>query len=147
MFEPVRGGTRGGQAEFKWSDVSADKDREVRPHFPLHKRTLHTCMTDPTKCVLELPGAQHQRADGTVAEEQGRPLVLAGQQRGRRGAEARGDTEDQGAGGRGVGCCLVRVATRTRCSLLIAAIAEGLPLARNPASRPRLAGQRRARTP
>ena len=33
MFEPIRGGTRGGQAEFKWSDVSADKDREVRsPH-------------------------------------------------------------------------------------------------------------------
>ena len=29
MYEPVRGGTRGGQAEFKWSDVSADKDREV----------------------------------------------------------------------------------------------------------------------
>ena len=29
MFEPVRGGTRGGQAQFKWSDVSADKDREV----------------------------------------------------------------------------------------------------------------------
>lgn len=29
MFEPVRGGTRGGQAEFKWSDVSEDKDREV----------------------------------------------------------------------------------------------------------------------
>ncbi|EMD33840.1 hypothetical protein CERSUDRAFT_126057 [Gelatoporia subvermispora B] len=28
MYEPVRGGTRGGQAEFKWSDVSADKDRE-----------------------------------------------------------------------------------------------------------------------
>ncbi|KAH8119435.1 kinase phosphorylation protein-domain-containing protein [Phellopilus nigrolimitatus] len=28
MFEPIRGGTRGGQAEFKWSDVSADKDRE-----------------------------------------------------------------------------------------------------------------------
>jgi hypothetical protein len=25
------GGTRGGQVEFKWSDVSADKDREVRP--------------------------------------------------------------------------------------------------------------------
>lgn len=33
MFDgPVRGGTRGGQAEFKWTDVSADKDREVR-HF------------------------------------------------------------------------------------------------------------------
>lgn len=29
MFEPVRGGTRGGQAEFSWSDVSQDKDREV----------------------------------------------------------------------------------------------------------------------
>jgi hypothetical protein len=29
MFEPIRGGTRGGQAEFKWADVSADKDREV----------------------------------------------------------------------------------------------------------------------
>ncbi|KAI0644700.1 kinase phosphorylation protein-domain-containing protein [Trametes meyenii] len=28
MFEPTRGGTRGGQAEFKWSDVSQDKDRE-----------------------------------------------------------------------------------------------------------------------
>ncbi|EIW83103.1 hypothetical protein CONPUDRAFT_89091 [Coniophora puteana RWD-64-598 SS2] len=28
MFEPVRGGTRGGQAEFKWSDVTVDKDRE-----------------------------------------------------------------------------------------------------------------------
>ncbi|KAF8170105.1 kinase phosphorylation protein-domain-containing protein [Pholiota molesta] len=30
MFEPIRGGTRGGQAEFKWSDVSADKDREYQ---------------------------------------------------------------------------------------------------------------------
>jgi hypothetical protein len=29
MFEPTRGGTRGGAAEFKWTDVSADKDREV----------------------------------------------------------------------------------------------------------------------
>ncbi|KDQ12470.1 hypothetical protein BOTBODRAFT_34439 [Botryobasidium botryosum FD-172 SS1] len=28
MFHPTRGGTRGGQAEFKWTDVSADKDRE-----------------------------------------------------------------------------------------------------------------------
>ena len=37
MFEPIRGGTRGGQAEFKWSDVSADKDREVciSPQVPL----------------------------------------------------------------------------------------------------------------
>jgi len=30
MYEPTRDGTRGGQAEFKWTDVSADKDREVR---------------------------------------------------------------------------------------------------------------------
>ncbi|KAH7873812.1 kinase phosphorylation protein-domain-containing protein [Lentinula edodes] len=28
MFEPIRGGTRGGQGDFKWTDVSADKDRE-----------------------------------------------------------------------------------------------------------------------
>lgn len=38
MFEPIRGGTRGGQAEFKWSDVSADKDREVCISLiPLHR--------------------------------------------------------------------------------------------------------------
>ena len=36
MFEPIRGGTRGGQAEFKWSDVSADKDREVRHRTALY---------------------------------------------------------------------------------------------------------------
>ncbi|GJJ13010.1 hypothetical protein Clacol_007259 [Clathrus columnatus] len=30
MFDgPVRGGNRGGHTDFKWSDVSADKDREV----------------------------------------------------------------------------------------------------------------------
>ncbi|KAJ9105268.1 hypothetical protein QFC21_001635 [Naganishia friedmannii] len=28
MFNPTRGGTRGGAAEFKWNDVKADKDRE-----------------------------------------------------------------------------------------------------------------------
>ncbi|KAG8846853.1 hypothetical protein FRB96_001769 [Tulasnella sp. 330] len=28
MYTQTRGGTRGGAAEFKWSDVSADKDRE-----------------------------------------------------------------------------------------------------------------------
>ncbi|KAK4051255.1 hypothetical protein OIV83_003077 [Microbotryomycetes sp. JL201] len=28
MYNPVRGGTRGGQGDFKWSDVAADKDRE-----------------------------------------------------------------------------------------------------------------------
>ncbi len=42
MFEPVRGGTRGGQAEFKWSDVSADKDREVglSPELPIFHDSL-----------------------------------------------------------------------------------------------------------
>ncbi|GAA5940163.1 MMtag domain-containing protein [Sporobolomyces koalae] len=28
MFHPTRGGTRGGQGDFKWTDVAADKDRE-----------------------------------------------------------------------------------------------------------------------
>ncbi|KWU43041.1 hypothetical protein RHOSPDRAFT_35429 [Rhodotorula sp. JG-1b] len=28
MFHPTRGGTRGGQGDFKWSDVAADKYRE-----------------------------------------------------------------------------------------------------------------------
>lgn len=42
MFEPVRGGTRGGQAEFKWSDVSADKDREVSDAVAFVSRSIHT---------------------------------------------------------------------------------------------------------
>jgi len=28
MFHPTRGGTRGGAAEFSWSSVKSDKDRE-----------------------------------------------------------------------------------------------------------------------
>ncbi|GAA5946173.1 hypothetical protein JCM3775_006305 [Rhodotorula graminis] len=28
MFHPTRGGTRGGQGDFKWTDVANDKDRE-----------------------------------------------------------------------------------------------------------------------
>ena len=40
MYEPIRGGTRGGQAEFKWSDVSADKDREVRTDPLPHSSVL-----------------------------------------------------------------------------------------------------------
>lgn len=28
MYNPIRAGTRGGAAEFKWSDVKEDKDRE-----------------------------------------------------------------------------------------------------------------------
>lgn len=27
---PIRPGTRGGQGDFTWAEVSADKDREVR---------------------------------------------------------------------------------------------------------------------
>ena len=43
FFEPVRGGTRGGQAEFKWSDVSADKDREVSVHrYQFHGVDSHS---------------------------------------------------------------------------------------------------------
>ena len=47
MFEPVRGGTRGGQAEFKWSDVAQDKDREVRSHDPL--QCLYYNLIDPIR--------------------------------------------------------------------------------------------------
>lgn len=56
MFEPVRGGTRGGQAEFKWSDVSADKDREVCiPHsmspkrVSYHRRTISDTVSMPPR--------------------------------------------------------------------------------------------------
>lgn len=70
MFEPVRGGTRGGQAEFKWSDVSQDKDREVRSW---------ECKWVRMRVLThaELSGTQYQRPDGTVAKEQGYPLVFA----------------------------------------------------------------------
>jgi hypothetical protein len=33
MMEPIRAGNRGGAADFKWSDVSKDKDREVLEPF------------------------------------------------------------------------------------------------------------------
>src|SRR5712671_368557 len=62
MFEPIRGGTRGGQAEFKWSDVSADKDREVRispDSFPLRYKPL----------AQELSRSQHQCPYRPVAEK------------------------------------------------------------------------------
>jgi len=74
MFEPVRGGTRGGQAEFKWSDVSADKDREVRCSSSLGGKpaTILSCLTTGR---AELPGSQHQRANGPLAKEQRRSLV------------------------------------------------------------------------
>jgi hypothetical protein len=68
MFEPIRGGTRGGQGEFKWSDVSADKDREVCITCSLHSYwglTTHS----------ELSRPQYQRTHWSMAEEQGYPLV------------------------------------------------------------------------
>ena len=74
MFEPIRGGTRGGQAEFKWSDVSADKDREVRlTRIALKLATIALYLT--MGCA-ELPWSQYQRADGSLAKEQGCSLVL-----------------------------------------------------------------------
>ena len=51
MYEPTRGGTRGGQAEFKWSDVSADKDREVGPFITLH---FSTGLTFTSMAILTL---------------------------------------------------------------------------------------------
>ena len=45
MFEPIRGGTRGGQGEFKWSDVSADKDREV-------SLVLHIRLISPARSII-----------------------------------------------------------------------------------------------
>lgn len=44
MYEPIRGGTRGGQAEFKWADVSADKDREVRSVITSNHLSLTACI-------------------------------------------------------------------------------------------------------
>ena len=54
MFEPVRGGTRGGQGQFKWSDVSADKDREVHGY--------HTIFEEFSPNHTALLGTQYQRA-------------------------------------------------------------------------------------
>lgn len=53
MFEPTRGGTRGGQAEFKWSDVSADKDREVRSLTYLHHS--HFSNSEALNSIFTLP--------------------------------------------------------------------------------------------
>lgn len=71
MFEPIRGGTRGGQAEFKWSDVSADKDREVNPIFA----TQFHFISHSYFSTAELSRTQYQCADRTMAKEQGRALV------------------------------------------------------------------------
>ena len=105
MFEPVRGGTRGGQAEFKWSDVSQDKDREVRERVPFSGCTQS--VNTAFGLWLELSRTQYQRPDRTVAEEQGHPLVPARGPAGGGGA-AGGAEEDQGGGGGGPRGCSVR---------------------------------------
>ena len=73
MFEPIRGGTRGGQAEFKWSDVSADKDREVcvfspvplssDRHLPLLCRITLAIVSTP----LQAGGRKIKMFIGTIA--------------------------------------------------------------------------------
>lgn len=64
MFEPIRGGTRGGQAEFKWSDVSADKDRE---NYLGHSINAPTGRWQKKKDVhwynRELKSSQEERAE------------------------------------------------------------------------------------
>ena len=63
MYEPIRGGTRGGQAEFKWSDVSADKDREVSIQLTDQLLQLELRTREA------LLGTQHQRAHRQMAKE------------------------------------------------------------------------------
>lgn len=75
MFEPVRGGTRGGQAEFKWTDVSADKDREVR-FISQDTCDLRGGMLNLIMGYIELSRSQHQRSYRSLAKEQGRSLVF-----------------------------------------------------------------------
>lgn len=68
MFDgPIRGGTRGGQGEFKWTDVSADKDREASLLFVTPIQTLNLS--------LELSRSLYQRPNWPLAKEQGCPLV------------------------------------------------------------------------
>ncbi|PAV18933.1 kinase phosphorylation [Pyrrhoderma noxium] len=67
MFEPIRGGTRGGQAEFKWSDVSADKDRE---HYLGHSINAPTGRWQKNKDVHWYNREQNQDDDAKRAEIQ-----------------------------------------------------------------------------
>lgn len=73
MFEPIRGGTRGGQAEFKWSDVSADKDREVRQlsHvvFAVGNRQSRTIWA--TVSMPQLEGGRRTRISTGITETKG----------------------------------------------------------------------------
>lgn len=72
MFEPVRGGTRGGQAEFKWSDVSADKDREVSVFLVRSRNNVVIIRSG-----IELSRTQYQRTYRAMAKEQRCPLVFS----------------------------------------------------------------------
>jgi hypothetical protein len=70
MYNPIRGGTRGGQGDFTWAEVSADKDREVIS--ALH---LFEAYCKLTLSATELPWPLHQCTYWAMAEEQGHPLV------------------------------------------------------------------------
>lgn len=62
MFEPVRGGTRGGQAEFSWSDVSQDKDREVSMHDYSCTPCIHCVTKHYLGHSINAPTGRWQRA-------------------------------------------------------------------------------------
>ena len=70
MYEPVRGGTRGGQAEFKWSDVSADKDREVHSSQSSRKFSLLKFSLSITLAIVsmrrQVDGRRTRMFTGTV---------------------------------------------------------------------------------
>ncbi|KAM6504392.1 Kinase phosphorylation domain containing protein [Amanita muscaria] len=65
MFEPVRGGTRGGQAEFKWTDVAADKDRE---HYLGHSINAPTGRWQKNKDIHWYSRDQQSLLDGRDEE-------------------------------------------------------------------------------
>ncbi|KAG8892830.1 hypothetical protein FRC01_013930, partial [Tulasnella sp. 417] len=64
MYSQTRGGTRGGAAEFKWSDVGADKDRE---HYLGHSINAPTGRWQKNKDVhwynRDAKDSEQQRAE------------------------------------------------------------------------------------